>query len=228
MSSFEEKKMKLYQIVAMLSVAAGGAQSFGASILANGDFESGNTGFTSAYTYSPGASGGLPEGTYDVRGDSQTWNPNFTNAVTPHSGNNMLVVNGANPALTVWEQTVAVEPDTLYSFSLWATSLYSASPAGITVTFVPPGTTSAVNTLSTNVPDWTQYTFGWYSGTATTLTISITDTNTAPNGNDFALDDLSLQAVTGGATSVPLPASVYGGAALFAGMLVARRMTRRA
>src|SRR5262249_4207848 len=52
----------------------------GSNLIANGDFEGGNTGFTSQYTYSPGDIG--PAGSYDVVDNPAHSRPHDTNPVS--------------------------------------------------------------------------------------------------------------------------------------------------
>ena len=110
-------------------VLTGRAVDLSNNLIFNGDFESGNTGFYSDYTYNPGNL--VPEGVYDILPNPQTAHPSFA-PCTDHTsgGGNMMAVNGAGtPNQNVWCQTVNVDPGTLYAFSAWVTTLVPASPA---------------------------------------------------------------------------------------------------
>src|SRR6185437_11105229 len=63
---------------------------------------------------------------------------------------------------------------------------FNGSTAGITGTnpFSAPSSAACGN--------WTQVTETWSTGANTSVTIAITDVNTAAIGNDFALDDISF------------------------------------
>ncbi len=75
------------------------SQAYGAIII-NGDFEAGNSGFTSQYTYAPGSN--TTEGEYTVRADPQNWNGAFAATPDHTSGSgNMLVVNGATSGYSI-------------------------------------------------------------------------------------------------------------------------------
>ncbi|MDG1278123.1 MAG: Ig-like domain-containing protein [Algoriphagus sp.] len=122
---------------------------------------------------------------------------------------NFLMVNGGgligNPQRqpVVWRQEVTVEQFTEYYFSAWAMNLNPGSPARLqfkingqlvgTVldldTAPKPGSEAEVS-----LDNWREFRSNpsWSSGTATTAIIEIVNLNTAPGGNDFALDDISF------------------------------------
>jgi hypothetical protein len=164
------------------------------ALLVNGDFELGNTGFSSSYTFSPGNL--FPEGTYDVATNPQADNSNFSPCGDHTTGTgNMMIVNGAvQPNMIVWSETVTVLPNRTYNFSGWATSVFPTSPAHlqflVNINNVPIGELQ----LSSTTCQWQPFTASWFSGTSTTATLSIVDLNTDAFGNDFALDDLSFVA----------------------------------
>jgi gliding motility-associated-like protein len=159
------------------------------NLVSNGDFESGNSGFTSDYIYNPGDL--VPEGVYDVLSNPQDDHPNFAPCIDHTSGSgNMMVVNGAGtPNQDVWCETVAVTPNSQFVLSAWVTTVVASSPAflqfsinGVTVgpIFNAPGT----------LCNWQNYFQIWNSGANTSATICIVNQNTALGGNDFALDDI--------------------------------------
>jgi autotransporter-associated beta strand protein len=163
------------------------------NLVVNGDFEAGNTGFASQYTYSPGNL--LPEGDYDVvtnPSQDSIYATSFGDHTTGHG--RMLMLNGATaPNMPVWTETITVVPGKDYVFSLWDASWYPLSPANLAIEFntVNGGTVTATTApLAAGV--WQQFTTTWNSGSATSVTISINDTNLAASGNDFALDDIAL------------------------------------
>lgn len=87
-------------------------QSASANIIVNGDFSSGNTGFTSDYTYtSPNTS----EGQYYVlSGNANTWNGGFSSLVGVGGSGNYLIANGSDDASkSPWAQTVSSPSVTL-------------------------------------------------------------------------------------------------------------------
>ena len=111
------------------TVNASGAywwQVTGASVVTNGNFSSGNTGFTSEYIYDnpTNASG---SGAYFVGSSVTSWNPNMQGC-SDHSSNdnNMLIVNGATTAgVKVWCQTHQVYPNANYNLSAYFEELHN-------------------------------------------------------------------------------------------------------
>src|SRR5262245_60996975 len=109
--------------VALLLLAVEASAEF----VTNGTFEAGNTGFTSAYTYSPGDL--VPAGVYDVVTDParSRFNDPSTASYKDHTtgAGLMLAVNSTLEGdQSIWAQTVPVTPDSDYEFALWVSSWY--------------------------------------------------------------------------------------------------------
>ncbi len=172
------------------------ASILGPNLVVNGDFEAGNTGFSSAYTFSTtvGVWGLLSaEATYVVVSSPNLAHNNFMPCadVTPAPGTQMMVVNGAaTPGLSVWCQTVPVTPGLNYQFSAWiSNALNDANVAQLQ--FNINGTSlGPIFSTPTQGCSWQQYAQTWNAGTATTAEICIVNLNTLPSGNDFMLDDI--------------------------------------
>ncbi len=176
------------------------AASIAQELVVNGAFTSGNSGFTSAYTYvTPGGNNMYPEATYTVNTDPHTDHGYFFgNDHTTGSGN-MLIVNGSNLLSTVWQETFTVQPNTTYYFSAWAVSVNDVPPyaqlqfdingSGIGTTAVLPAGPNNTSTPSV----WQQFYGSWTSGAGvTSATVTIKDLQIALGGNDFAIDDISF------------------------------------
>ncbi|MNJ86605.1 hypothetical protein D3C87_41090 [compost metagenome] len=172
------------------------------NLVLNGDFESGNTGFTTGYPYgtSPAIGGILwGEGTYAI-----TTNPNIVHSnfytcadVGTTGPGNMMVVNGSNtPNTNVWSQMIAVDPNTTYSFSAWATSMENVSMANVSILqfFINGVQIGPVFSPSLSGCDWQQFVQTWNSGANTSATISIVAQVSSGN-NDFALDNITFNTV---------------------------------
>jgi hypothetical protein len=103
--------------------------SITSNLVVNGDFSSGNTGFSSSYSYS---SGDLhPEGKYDILTNPKVDHSNFSACGDHTTGSgNMMAINGATVAgVSVWCQTVAVSANSTYTFSAWLASVHPSNPA---------------------------------------------------------------------------------------------------
>ena len=164
------------------------------NLINNGDFESGNSNFSSNYIFSPGNL--WPEGVYDVLADPSTAHSNFA-ACNDHTsgGGQMMAVNGnAVPNQNVWCQTVSIQPNTEYAFTAWGTSLVGAAPAILqfSVNGTNLGTPFA---LSPALCTWQKFYAIWNSGANVSANICVVNQNTAVSGNDFALDDISFSPV---------------------------------
>src|SRR5205085_2969923 len=104
--------------------------NIGGELVTNGNFQSGNLGFTSSYGYSSNL---VPEGLYYV-----TSNAAFTHYAfygydhtsgAAHTGNYMIVNGSGVPNTLVWGQNIIVEPNTTYYFSSWVQNVDGGSPA---------------------------------------------------------------------------------------------------
>lgn len=167
------------------------------NLFVNGDFEQGNTGFSTGYGYAPGADPyGNGQGHYTITTDPAPWNNAFASYGDHTTGSgSMMLVDGCTTSDTlVWGETVTVVPLTTYDFSTWISNAYLYSPTNAAnLVFELNGSPFSCDAPSTPGV-WEQFSTQWYSGTATSLTAQIYDTNTQYDGNDFALDDISITA----------------------------------
>ncbi len=162
------------------------------SIVVNGDFSAGNTGFVSDHGYcsTPGCL--TSEGKYTVADDPSVYQPTFIGSDHTTGTGNFLIVNGAtssDPA--VWCQTIPVDPNSFYQISYWVSSMVGQSPASIQLTlntFPFFGPTSAPG----NVNQWNNFSQTWVSGLNTSVTMCLVNKNDNANGNDFGIDDISM------------------------------------
>lgn len=185
--------------IATLAVLAGTAAG-AASIVSNGDFSGGNSGFNSAYAYvAPGPGALYPEGVYTVDTNPQNSHNLFSSFGDHTTGTGkFMIVNGAGtPGTTVWSQSVGVTAGTTYNFSAFVSSLYAGSPAELDF-YVGSGEGFGTLVFSTTAPagagTW-QGVGGSFTAASNFVTLTIVNQNTVLGGNDFGLDDIAL---TGG------------------------------
>ena len=164
------------------------------NLLYNGTFEDGNIGFYSGYTsLFPSNTIGI-QAAYGITVNASFWDSIFSPCVDHTYGNGigkMMVINGAvggnNP---FWKQTIAIEKNKNYTFSYFAQSVTASNPAQISVSL--NGVATGIDTLPSSTCIWEEYSYSWFSGNDSSLTIVLTDLEDAAIGNDFALDDLSF------------------------------------
>jgi hypothetical protein len=171
---------------------------YGQNLLTNGDFEMGNTGFTSDYVYSNPGTSNLGE--YSIVADpklSQTGNSSFGDHT---SGTGLMLHANGSPDtnLAVWRQTVAVQPHQLYVFSGWgATSGRSGggsndpNPSVMRIFVNGQLLDTGAQLPATNV--WTYFSRYWNSGPTNQALLEIRNGVSLGAGNDFNLDDLSFR-----------------------------------
>ncbi len=218
---------KVFGIFCLVMLALGAAAAFAVPI-PNGDFSSGNTDFTSGYTYFPvpltpansysGSS--TPASLYDEKTYGVGTDPGAYHVAWAHFGDhttgtgNMMIVNGSTDVGTqVWGQpvspaTIGVTAGTTYYFSAWLASIYPSvgqSPiAPATLAFSINGNQVGSNfTLTAPVGTWQLFFVPWVADSST-ATLSLVNRNTVASGNDFALDDISF----GTRSPVPEPTTV--------------------
>jgi hypothetical protein len=193
---------------AMLLAAVGAAALAGsaqaANLINNGDFEAGNTGFSSDYTF---VTVTTPPAVYTVDDDPNDGHPAFTSFGDHTTGTGlMMIVNGSEVAgQRVWyEDGLTVQANTTYFFSTWIASAHPASPAQLA--FSINGSQIGLDfNASATTGVWQQFYATWNSGAATTADVALVNKNLAFSGNDFALDDIVLDTARPGA--VPEPGS---------------------
>lgn len=164
------------------------------NLVTNGDFELGNTGFTSNYALFPPSS----PGHYLISGNPTNMNPAFCTLADHTTGaGNMMIVDGSLAGATdiIWSQTVNVQARTNYVLTIFAATPNRtlASPViGITVNGNIVLAPQTIPNGTANFCQWRQYTTTFNTINATTAQINIYSTATVGAGNDVLLDDIQL------------------------------------
>ena len=187
------------------TVNASGAywwQVTGASVVTNGNFSSGNSGFTSQYAYRAVGDGGAngccgvlsAEGVYAVNTNPRNVHSNFASFTDHTSGSGqMLIVNGSpTNNVIVWKQDIPVIANTDYVFSVWVTSASPANPAQLQFSINGSQLGTTIIPAATADGTWQYFTTTWNSGNVSgnNIPIALVNKNIIANGNDFAIDDI--------------------------------------
>lgn len=167
----------------------------GADVVTNGDFDSGNSGFSSDYGYVANGAGQTelnPEGLYSVHTNPNDLHSAFSACSDSEGTGNFLIANGSpTDNEIVWEQSVTVTAGTLYYFVCNLSSVHPDNPAELQFS-VNGSLIGSVITASTTTCQWDEFYATWNSGGSTSATISIVNKNTIASGNDFAIDKISF------------------------------------
>ena len=165
------------------------------NLVVNGDFEQGNTGFTSDYGPGVGGAFGLltNPGTYAISTSPSNVHNNFFSCVDNTSGTgNLMIINGSNTTNTnVWCQTINVSPNTDYMFSAWAISLENTNISNVaTLHFLVNGVQIGLNfSPSLTACNWQQFFANYNSGSNTSIEICI-ESDVISGNNDYGIDDI--------------------------------------
>lgn len=164
----------------------------GENLVVNGDFEKGNTGFKSALKFK-NPNDAISVGEYKIDSKSLT----CYNCIpsSPYKGNYLLSKGLVSATTNLWQQQVAVKPNTNYVFSAWInySFLYTYSNT-YNIQFTVNGkivdSPKYVNSMQGGT--WAQYYVEWNSGSDVSANLSIKEMLDAFNYYDIALDDISF------------------------------------
>jgi gliding motility-associated-like protein len=172
------------------------------NLLVNGSFESGNSGFTSTYSYYTGGQYATTpgnDGFYSISnaGTNQCQYFSITGGANQQSlaaqdGSQYFIADGATYSSVVYEQTVnGLTAGETYRFQFWyAAGNPDATRAQLRIN-IDGGN---MGTLTfTDPTQWTQQSYD-FSATGTSATITFTNLTAtgSTNGNDFFLDNMEL------------------------------------
>jgi hypothetical protein len=174
----------------------------GQAQIVNGDFEAGVIApATTNYTYvdpvTLGAPPNLDLAQYTVDTSPSNVHEAWVSYGDKTSGfGKMLIVNGANvPGITVWEQTVTVIAGAEYTFSYWLRGAYDTDPSLAKIqTSINSFIIDDANAQQSSA-GWVEVSYTWNSGINESATITLEDMTLAYDGDDFAIDDISIELV---------------------------------
>ena len=181
------------------------------NLVYNGDFSLGDIGFITGYTlFTPGT---FAQGTYGIVLNPRELNagpPGFSICPDNTQGSGprkMFVADGATatPLTLVYKpffsppffqpgspDVAIVLPNKSYTFSFFFTNVVNSSTAELEV-IINGVRVGSIATAPLTSCTWVERSFIWNSGSSTTATISIFNTNTEGGGNDFAIDDVKFR-----------------------------------
>lgn len=174
--------------------------SLGPELAINGDFNNGNTGFQTVYTFATYA---WPDN-YGIANSNTNPNPGSWMNCGDHTGGGNYMwadASSSNQNMPIWEEILTVQPNKNYVFSFWMCNVNGDSIS------CPPGKVQfSINGVALGsflqAPNpscvWIQNCVVWNSGNATSADISILNQNAYFSGNDFGFDDFSFrECITG-------------------------------
>ena len=178
------------------------------NLVYNGDFSLGDLGFITGYTlFTPGT---FVQGTYGIVLNPRVINTAFSPCTDHTQGSgtrNMFVADGATstPLTLVYKpffsppffqpgspDVAIVLPNKSYTFSFFFTNVVDSSTAELEV-IINGVRVGNIATAPLTSCTWVERSFIWNSGSNTTATISVYNTNTSGGGNDFAIDDVKFR-----------------------------------
>jgi len=117
----------------------------------------------------------------------------------------MMVVNGFNPGAVFFRDVVSVQPNTNYLFSSWILNLFKVTgfpnpELGVRILgsngdVLYSATLGAQIPVNINAPEWKQIGTVINSQNNTSLTVEFLSEGPAVIGNDYAIDDVSLNEI---------------------------------
>jgi gliding motility-associated-like protein len=156
-------------------------------LITNGNFSSGNTGFTTQFNYNSNLN---VDGNYWIGTNAATYHPQFSGT----GSGNFMILNSGWPVATwlVWCQDVVVCPGQTYTLSYRARTLSNATPARLQweIDGVDLGPEVLLPAFGTG---WQTITQSWTTGAnQSSASICLRVMSGEGIGNDMGLDDISL------------------------------------
>lgn len=158
------------------------------NLVANGNFSSGNTGFSTQFVYNSNLN--LGDGFYYIGTNAASYHSQFTGTGT---GQFMIVNSGWNSAwFLVWCQDVTVCPGQTYTLSYRARTVSNSTPARLQwwINGSPSGSEVLLSAYGSG---WQTINHTWTAPAGTTTAnICLRAMSGEGVGNDFGLDDISM------------------------------------
>ena len=159
------------------------------NIIANGQFDAGNSDFTTQYIYQNNLQ---PEGTIFVTADPSLNHPAFIGAGQGGSGNFLAVNGSSNAGQFIWQQTVTVVPNQTYDISLFLSSMVANNNNGTIQLRIDGIDVGSVMNCPGPVNVWAPFSHTWTAGASSTAIVSLHSMNNASGGNDYGVDNIQM------------------------------------
>jgi gliding motility-associated-like protein len=159
------------------------------NIIANGQFDAGNSDFTTQYIYQNNLQ---PEGTIFVTTDASLNHPSFVGAGQGGSGNFLAVNGSSNAGQFIWQQTVTVVPNQTYDISLFLASMVANNNNGTIQLRIDGIDVGPVMNCPGPINIWSPFNNTWTAGASSSAVISLHSMNNASGGNDFGVDNIQM------------------------------------
>ncbi len=169
----------------------------GENSVVNGDFEKGNTGFTTEYRFNQNIN---TPGDYMIGSKGDNAYVNTVDRTLKTNAGKMLVADGAdaiyntinNYSMSVWCQTIKVYPNTNYQAEFWATQASNSTQFPSFLHMEINGVDVGNWLTPPSSGNWGVVNGVWNSGLNTSAEMCIKNGVSNSTGNNFLLDDISL------------------------------------
>jgi hypothetical protein len=166
--------------------------------IANGDFETGNAGFLTSYTFTADLAGNselIPENRYAVGANANTYHPQFIG--TGRSGNFLIVNGNTQTVKELWAQDVTVTSGREYTFMMYTQNLFTLNAPKFSFKITPNDGISGSVEFGTSNPaagrnGWIEVSATYTANFTGSARLSIVNTDLTKIGNDFGIDDISF------------------------------------
>jgi large repetitive protein len=155
------------------------------NLVTNGNFNSGNSGFTSDFSFN--ATVGC--GRYNVANNASAYGWPSCGNHTGGTANMLIVRNNATANQSAWRQSVTVQANTTYKFSIWAARGTVNAVPNLSLS-VNGGNITTGKILASGTCNWVQITGFWFSGSNTSANLEIKNSVGSCTNNDYLIDDI--------------------------------------
>lgn len=154
---------------------------------------------TTGLTYRPGGISLTADDFYMINIQNSQWYL-LSNHTTFDETSSMLAVNGGNPSVILFKETVTVEPNTFYLAGAWLNMITNAANSCLIGfrALASDGVTQLFYGQTSNIQygKWGEIGQIFNTKNNSTITLQVLTMSTVSSGNDFVLDDVTLQKVT--------------------------------